>query len=133
LFYQARSLADHACRESDRGLADANRQLEIIPALRMLGLGLSEYDEDLTRLARFLQPQFPLALQQAALAGLRRATGKLAAQAMLASWKASSPTLRSELLSTLFTRREWIQELLTALEQGQVAASQLATPEQQKL
>src|SRR5207244_1171663 len=70
LFYQARGLADHACRESDRGLADANRQLDIIPALRMLGLGLSEYDEDLNRLARFLQPQFPLALQQAALAGL---------------------------------------------------------------
>ena len=107
--------------------------LSPLPALRLLGRGLTEQEKDLDRLARLLQPQLPTDIQRAALAGLRRASGKHAAQAMLSCWKTSSPALRAELLNALLTRREWIQEILAAIDQGQIPAGQIGTPEQQKL
>jgi len=98
-----------------------------------LGRGLTEDEQDIDRLGNLLQPQFPDSVQQAALAGLRRVTGKHAAEVLLMRWKSSSPALRPELLSALLTRREWIQELLVALEQGQIPTGQIGTPEQQRL
>jgi putative heme-binding domain-containing protein len=107
--------------------------LSPLPALRLLGRGLTEQEKDLDRLASLLQPQLPTDIQRAALAGLRRASGKHAAQAMLSCWKTSSPALRAEMLNALLTRREWIQEILAAIDQGQIPAGQIGTPEQQKL
>jgi len=108
-------------------------QSEALPALRLLGRGLTERDQDIARLARLLEPQFPVAIQRAALAGLRRATGNDVAEALLTSWRSSSPDLRPELIAALFTRRDWTQSLLAALEAGQIPAGQLAPADQQKL
>ena len=100
---------------------------------RILGRGLTHREQDLELLAGFLRAQFPVEIQRAALAAMRRANGKPAAKLLLAGWKGTSPSLRPELLNALFTRQDWIQELLGALEQGQIAANQIGASEQQKL
>ncbi len=133
LFARARALADSPPGVGNPQFKLGSWQSEALPALRLLGRGLTERDQDIARLAKLLGPQFPVAIQRAALAGLRRATGTDVAQALLTSWKSSSPDLRPELIAALFTRREWTQSLLAALEAGQIPAGQLAPADQQKL
>jgi putative heme-binding domain-containing protein len=55
------------------------------------------------------------------------------AEILVSNWPGSSPTLRIGILSTLLTRQEWIQVLLSAVEQGRIPASQLNPSDQQKL
>src|SRR5207247_11007092 len=117
-FIQARAV-------SNAELAIDDRQSKILSALRLLGRGPTQAQEDLDRLAHFLQPQFPLGVQRAALTGLRRARGRHVAEVLLAGWRSSSPTLRADILDILFARPEWLEPLLVAIEEGQIPAGQL--------
>jgi putative membrane-bound dehydrogenase-like protein len=125
LFAQARSLA--ALQPG----ASVPPQTET--ALRLLGRDLTDTDKDCELLGKLLQPKFPATLQRAALSSLRRLNRKHVADILLANWSASSPNIRAELLAALFTRPEWIDSLLTALEANQIPAGQLSPAEQQKL
>src|SRR5439155_14582110 len=102
-------------------------------ALSLLGRGLTQRDQDILLLANFLQPQFPLGIQHAALERLRHTNDKQVADALLAVWKGSSPNLRTDILSCLLTRREWSQSLLVAIEEERIPVNQIGTIEQQKL
>jgi putative membrane-bound dehydrogenase-like protein len=126
LFAHARSLARIQT-------AAATPPPEILAALRLVGRGLAETDEDCELLARFLQPQFPASLQRAALASLRQINRKHVADIFLTNWAGSSPGIRADLLADLFTRQEWIDSLLSALESKQIPAGQLGPADQQKL
>ncbi|MEY2427757.1 MAG: hypothetical protein QOJ40_642, partial [Verrucomicrobiota bacterium] len=126
LFAEARRLASSPSQNPGN-----YRSLDAV--FRILGRGLTQGEQDLDLLAGFLRAQFPVEIQRAALAALRRAKGKHAATLLLAGWKGASPLLRPELLNALFTRQEWIQELLGAMENGQIAPNQIGTPDQQKL
>jgi len=126
LFAEARRITS-----SPTSIAASNSVLTA--TFRILARDVTRKEQDLELLANFLQPQFPMATQRAALAGVRRTSEKHAAQLLLAGWKGSSPSLRPELLNALFTRQEWIQELLSALEQEQIAGNQIGPSDQQRL
>jgi putative membrane-bound dehydrogenase-like protein len=126
LFARARSLA---APESALHAAPS----DLLPALRLLARGLSQREPDLDLLAQLLQPQFESTVQRVALAGLRRSSGKHVAEMLLAGWQSSSPALRPELIAALFTRGEWTESLLGALESGQIPLGQLSPSDRQKL
>jgi putative membrane-bound dehydrogenase-like protein len=126
MFARARSLAK-------RQTPAATPTPETLPALRLLGRDLAETDQDCDLLGKLLQPQFAVSLQRAALASLRRINRKHVADLLLTNWAASSPEIRTELLAALFTRQEWIESLLSALEAKQIPAGQLGPADQQKL
>jgi len=124
LLKQARTLADSAG-------AGAESSVELTAALRVLGHGNGS--PDLERLGRFLQPRYPVPLQQAALRNLGRARDKKAGAVLSASWAGCGPGLRPVLLNALLARREWVEILLTAIEQGRIPGRQIGTPEQERL
>jgi putative membrane-bound dehydrogenase-like protein len=126
LFAQARSLASVQS-------AAATPPPETVPALRLLGRGFAEADQDCNLLGKFLQPQFSTSLQRAALASLRQLNRKRVADILLTNWAGSSPAIRTDLLAALFTRQEWIDSLLAALESKQFPPGQLGPADQQKL
>jgi putative heme-binding domain-containing protein len=80
-----------------------------------------------------LQPRFPAKVQKQALAGLRGNDSKRAAELMLSRWAGSSPDLRSAILQAVLTRQDWIDQLLSSIEQGRIAPGQIGPAEQQSL
>ncbi len=123
LFAAARSLAlDSKAAESER-----------LQGVRLLGRGPTDQDEDLERLGQILRPEAPHPLQTAALAGLRRSSAARVADVVIAGWKGYAPSLRTEVLNLLFSRAEWIQALLTALEHDKISPAGIGAVHQQKL
>ncbi|HXU79584.1 MAG TPA: PVC-type heme-binding CxxCH protein, partial [Methylomirabilota bacterium] len=121
---QARALADSAGEGPESSV-------ELTVALRVLGHGNGS--PDLERLGRFLQARYPVPLQQAALRNLGRARDNKAGAVLTASWAGCSPGLRPGLLNALLSRREWVEMLLTAIEEGRISGRQIGTPEQERL
>ena len=114
------------------GNANANTE-ERLAAIRVLGRGLGEQEKDHARLGELLQPHQASALQQAALAALKRGQGAPIAGILLAGWKSYSPFVRANVLDALFSRPEWVQTLLATLESGEVQGRDLNAAYQQKL
>ena len=102
-------------------------------ALRLLGRFPADRSADIATLTTLLKPQHPAEIQSAAVAQLAKLGGTDSAVALLADWKAHSPALRESVLSALLARPAWIEALLTALERGQVAATQISPAQRQKL
>jgi putative membrane-bound dehydrogenase-like protein len=123
VFDQARLLAaDSSTGEADR-----------LAAVRLLGRGLTEQERDVTCLGELLGAQNSIALQKTALAGLRHSNGPQAAHVLLKSWRACGLNQRQEVLNALFSRPEWTEAVLVALEQGRLLPAELGTLQQQKL
>jgi len=123
LFAAARSTAaDSRAPEPDR-----------LEAIRLLARGTTEHDQDVQRLGGLLRPETPSGIQTAALTALKRASGTRVAEVVLAGWKGYGPALRTEVLNLLFSRGEWLQALLTALETDTISTAGIGTIHQQKL
>ena len=123
LFEQARHDAgDVQTPESDR-----------LIALRLLNRMPSARKQDLTQLGELLGPQNSTAMQQSALAALRRGTGSDVAGVLLKNWRAYGLEQRQQVLNTLFSRPDWTERVLDALEQGKLMAGELGPLQQQKL
>lgn len=123
LFVQARVIVhDHH--------ADKTSQ---IAALRLLGRGISDQDEDTRLLGAFLSGTNAPHLQQTALATLRRSRSPIAGDVMLAGWKNYLPETRVDIMNAILSRLGWTKTLLGQLEKGSIAPSQIAPPFQQKL
>ena len=126
LFAQARQMANPQS-------AIRNPQSQTLLAIRLLGKGSSNPDADFSQLAALLSAEVPTALQQAALNGLKRATGDLVGEALLNRWRGYGPTMRQEVMNVLFSRPEWVQGLLGAIEGGKISTGELGLVQQQKL
>lgn len=112
----------------------ANRPpLESLPTLRILGRGVTDQEADLARCGELLTPHLPVEIQRAALNALKRARGRQVADILVARWKECGPSLRPEVLNILFSRVEWIQALLTAVESTIIPAGQISTEQRQKM
>jgi putative membrane-bound dehydrogenase-like protein len=123
LFSQARGVATNpAAAEPDRLLA-----------IRLLRRGISGQDQDTKLLGELLGPQSSPAIQSAALAGLRRGASAGVAETLLAHWRAAGSNLRQEILNALFSRQEWTESVITALEQGRLSSAELGAVQRQKL
>jgi len=126
LFSDARSRVERAVQKNDV-------PTELVPAMGLLGRSTMERERDFDLLGSLLQPKFPVEIQRAALASLRRGNSSRVSEILVDNWRGSGPALRSDLLDALFTRREWTQALLGAIERGQIPAAQLGAAERQKL
>jgi len=102
-------------------------------AIRLLGRDRTSQQEDFQRLGELLRPDVPSALQTAALAGLQRSSALPVAGVVLAAWKGYSPSLRTEVLNLLFSRPEWLEALLGAIDSGKISTAGIGTVHQQKL
>ncbi|MBI3877307.1 MAG: c-type cytochrome, partial [Verrucomicrobia bacterium] len=104
-----------------------------VPAIRLLGRGPTEQEQDFARLGALLSPQVPPEVQQAALASLKKLASPRVAELLLAKWNELMPTVRAEALAALMSRAEWTQALLAAIEGGKLTTSALGTTQQQQL
>jgi putative heme-binding domain-containing protein len=123
LFDQARQVAlDFSASEAER-----------LQAVRLLGREVKGEAEDIGRLGELLSPRNSSALQQAALAGLQRASSIGAAEVLLKAWRAAGLGLRQQILNALFSRTAWTEVLMSALEEKKLTPSEVGTLQQQKL
>jgi putative membrane-bound dehydrogenase-like protein len=123
LFPEARTVAGRGdTSESDR-----------LAALSLAGRFPPQRGDDLKQLAGLLVPGQPSGVQQAAVAALARLKQPEAAGALLAGWRNHSPALREEVLTAVFSRREWIGKLLARMESESIPARQLGAAWQQRL
>jgi putative heme-binding domain-containing protein len=89
--------------------------------------------EDTATLQSMLTPQTPAAVQVAAIQHLGRQSNSVAAEVLLAGWPSHSPAIRAQILSILSSRPEWVVQLLTQMESGQVAAAEIDASMRQRL
>lgn len=91
------------------------------------------HTEDVATLQNMLTPQTPTAVQVAAIQHLGTQSSSAAAEALLAGWPSHSPAIRAQILSILSSRPEWVVQLLTQMESGQVAAAEIDASMRQRL
>jgi putative heme-binding domain-containing protein len=123
MFAQARTAA------LDSKVAEQERLLP----LRLLGRGTTGREQDIVSLGQLIEPQNAEVIQEAALAQLRRSDSPAVPQAVLKSWKTSSPSRKQEILNLLFSRPAWTEAVLTAVEQEKLTAVELGALQRQKL
>lgn len=86
-----------------------------------------------TLLNSFLAPNFSPAVQKAALEQIAKSKAASTADDLVAAWQQAGPALRQEILPLFFTRQDWIDRLLTALESGKIPANVIDPARQQAL
>ncbi len=93
---------------------------EQLAAIRLLGHGLDQQQEDLALLANLLLPQTPHELQAAAITSLGRFRQSRVPEMLLRGWKGYGPGARAQILDILLRRDDWLRRVLDALEQKQI-------------
>jgi putative membrane-bound dehydrogenase-like protein len=102
-------------------------------AVGVLGRASAEREQDRQRLESLLLPTIPLEVQRAAVRVLGKLKDGEIPGLLLAGWASHSPTVRTDVLSVLMSRPEWITPLLDAIESGRVRSSELSAATQQEL
>lgn len=102
--------------------ADLEKRLT---AVGLLGRGFKEQELDLDRLTSMLVPQSPVELQIATVQALGEFDFDSIPKRLYTNWKQLSPTVQSEILATLLSKKDWHVDLLNALEEGTIAVSDL--------
>jgi putative membrane-bound dehydrogenase-like protein len=102
-------------------------------AIRLLARQPDERDEDIRRLATLLTPQTPPVIQIAVVRHLGSLSDSAIVQVLLSGWRSHAPGLRIETLGVLTTRRNWVTELLDAIEAGHVARADIDAATRQSL
>jgi putative heme-binding domain-containing protein len=123
MFAAARTVADNS------QTATAEKLL----AIRLLGRGLTERDQDRVLLVGLLVPQTEQDVQAAAIASLGQTTDASVADLLLRGWKGYGPSLRSQVLDVLLRRGDWLTHLLGALEQKQILPFEIDAARRQRL
>jgi putative heme-binding domain-containing protein len=106
---------------------------EKVVAVSLLARLSEQSSQDIDILGGLLGPQNSTEIQDAALARLRRLTDPRVAQVLLKIWRSCGLNQRQAVLNTLFSRPEWIEAVLVALEQGKISPGELGILQQQKL
>jgi len=116
------------------GTASDSKQHE---ALRVAAIPLLKCSRDDSSdgviLRDILTPQTSTAIQEAAIKHLGQQSDDVAAEILLANWASHSPLLRSQILTALSGRPQWITQLLTQMESGQVAVAEIDASMRQRL
>ncbi|AMV38528.1 PVC-type heme-binding CxxCH protein [Planctomyces sp. SH-PL62] len=88
-------------------------------------VGLSGPDRALEALPPLLDARQPSEIQLASLRALAEQGGPAVADGVLGQWKAMSPSARREAAEVLFSRVEWINALLEAVESKRLATAEI--------
>jgi putative membrane-bound dehydrogenase-like protein len=110
----------------------AEHEVRRVAAIPLLLRDAAIADDEAT-LQNILTPQTPAAVQEAAIRHLGQQSTESAAEIMLAGWSSHSPAIRSQILTVLSSRPEWIVRLLTQMESGTVAAAEIDASMRQRL
>ncbi len=105
------------------------RRVAAIPLL----LRDASHPEDESTLQNMLTPQTPGSVQEAVIQHLGRQSTESAVEIMLAGWTSHSPAIRSQILTVLSSRPEWVRKLLTQMESGTVAVAEIDASMRQRL
>jgi putative membrane-bound dehydrogenase-like protein len=109
---------------------DANaNEADRAQAVRLLGAREKDFDT----LQSLLNSGTPPAIQKAALAQLGKSRSAAVADAVLSAWNSAGPGVRQDALNLLFTRPEWIERLLGAVEKSQIPANVIDAVHRQAL
>jgi putative membrane-bound dehydrogenase-like protein len=127
---QAVSLEEAGIRElleAARRLARQEEapELERIQAVELIGVVAASEPEVRSLLLDLIRPQSPSSLQQAAVAALARTAEPSIADLLLGQWRTLSPQVRGSILDAMLSRKAWTKSLLSALEDGCVAAAEI--------
>jgi putative membrane-bound dehydrogenase-like protein len=113
---------------------DSNaKEPEKVVATSLLARFPGQSNQDIDELGSLLGPENSTDIQSAALGRLRRLTDPRVAQVLLKTWRSCGLNQRQAVLNTLFSRPEWIELVLAALEQGKISPGELGILQQQKL
>ncbi|QDV17547.1 Cytochrome c [Gimesia panareensis] len=123
LFQAAREIA------VDESATVASRR-QVLP---LLGHGFAQREEDLELLSEMLSPRNPRTLQSAAVAALSQFGSQQTMQLMLARWRNYGPGLRSEVLSSLLSRKAGVQAVLDGLKNKSISAADIDASSRQLL
>ncbi len=88
---------------------------------------------DLKRCSDLLTPRTAAPIQQAIIDQLARQSLVECAAVMLQGWRGHAPGLRSQILSTIASRKPWIKVLTEQLETGHVAPGEIDAALRQRL
>ncbi|MDB6121703.1 MAG: putative rane-bound dehydrogenase [Pedosphaera sp.] len=102
-------------------------------AIRLLSRNVADETQSLEALGQLLGPQVPSEIEKVAFTALEHSRGARAAEVLIAGWQGYAPGMRAEVINALFSRTEWTQALLTAIENGNITAGEMAMVHRQKL
>jgi putative membrane-bound dehydrogenase-like protein len=94
-------------------------------ALKLLGKGFDQFNEDYKLLASLLVPQMPEDLQAAAMQTLGQAKDFRIPRQLLNPWKSYSPGLRAQALDILLSKPDWTHFALEALQRKDILANEV--------
>jgi putative membrane-bound dehydrogenase-like protein len=114
---------------NDTDRAESHRKA----ALNLLGIGIGSKEEEKQLLLDLVSPQTPLVLQQDAIERLSRLGDASTCVAFVDRWASMSDAVRSQCVGQILQRRNWIEILLDALEQGTIQAADLSPAARQQL
>jgi putative membrane-bound dehydrogenase-like protein len=100
-----------------------------LAAVSLLGRGT----DDRTLLGRLMGVQSPVPLQSAAAVAMARIPGDQTSVALVRDWHARSPAIRSQILDLLLSRPGGMSQLLDAIEQKTLLASEIDAGRRQRL
>ncbi|MDP6035843.1 MAG: c-type cytochrome, partial [Verrucomicrobiota bacterium] len=130
---QANEPLKKAIKETDVLFTYARTRLSDPLTIPLLTRGLSHHEADRLKLIGLLNAKEPPAIQKIALTTLSKGQHpKLTAQ-LLKDWSSYGPGTRVGVIDTLLTRESWTQELLVAVEKGNLAITQISPAHRQKL
>ena len=130
---EEQSQVTEAIRIARQVAADSSaEQVLRIAAIPLLLRG-SESGEDRAVLQSLLAPQVPVSVQEATIRHLGLQSDESVADILLTGWSSHSPLLRTQILTVLSSRVEWVIRLVAQLESGSVAAAEIDASMRQRL
>ncbi len=102
-------------------------------AIRLLGRGLADDRADHKLLVSYLTPQTPDEVQAAVIQQIGGQFDPRVPGLLLAPWKSYSPTLRGQVLDTLFARPLWAKMTLDTIASKQIPAQEIDAIRRQRL
>jgi putative membrane-bound dehydrogenase-like protein len=120
------------CRTLARQGGEADLEMRIA-ATRLLGQFNRDRDPNRRILAKLLDPQNPLPIQEAAITAIASQPDDQTPPLLLGSWDSLSPNIRGQILDKLIERSPWCLALLERVETGQLSASLLDARRRQQL
>jgi putative membrane-bound dehydrogenase-like protein len=102
-------------------------------AVTVLGHGLNQRAEDVSRLTTLLGAHAPQDVQGAAVSTLVKLGDAKVPETLLASWNGLGPALRGQVLDALLARPAWTGKLLDAIEKGDLKPAEIDAARAQRL
>lgn len=106
---------------------------ETLAAIPLLGRDPATRSADVDRLVELTAATRAGAVQAAAVTALSRVPDAKVPAALVRAWAGASPALRTRILDVLLARKEWVLELLAAVEKGTISAGQIDAARRQRL